>query len=106
MLLRAPLKETSVEAGAALRAIFGAGVAFLMIAAGVTLGEGGFDLAWLSDAFVEDADPAYKTAATLGAIVSAFLWWRGSSLVGKEFPIESHVLSFRLGVFASPSPRP
>lgn len=99
MLLRSPLKETSLEAGAALRAIFGAGVAYLMIASGVTLGEGGFDLVWLSDAFVEDANPAYKTAATLGATVSAFLWWRGGSLAGKEFPIENHVLSFRLGVF-------
>ncbi len=99
MVLRTPLKETSVEARAALKAVFGAGVAYLMIASGVTLGEGGFDLAWLSDAFKEDADPAYRTAATLGAVVSIGLWWRGGSLAAKEFPIESLVLSFRLGVF-------
>ena len=100
MVLRTPLKETSVEAGAALKAVFGAGVAYLMIASGVTLGGGGLDLAWLSDAFTEGADPAYRTAATVGAVVSIGLWWRGSSLAAKEFPIESLVLSFRLGVFA------
>ena len=99
MVLRTPLKQTSVEARAALKAVFGAGVAYLMIASGVTLGEGGFDLAWLSDAFKEDADPAYRTAATMGAAVSVGLWWRGGSLAAKEFPIESLVLSFRLGVF-------
>ena len=99
MVFRAPLNEISVEAKAALKAVFGAGVAYLMIASGVTLGEGGFDLAWLSDAFTEDADPAYRTAATLGTVVSVGLWWRGGSLAAKEFPIESLVLSFRLGVF-------
>jgi hypothetical protein len=86
MVLRAPLKETSVEARAALKAVFGGGVAYLMIASGVTLGEGGFDLAWLSDAFTEDADPAYRTAATLGAVVSVGLWWRGGSLAAKSSP--------------------
>ena len=95
-----PLKEMSVEVHFLLRAVFGAGVVYLMVAASVTTDGSGFDLGWMTLAASEFTPSSYRLMALLGVLLGMLMWWRGGSLATKEFPIESLTLSFRLGVIA------
>ena len=94
-----PIKAASAEVMYLLRFVAGVSVVYFMVASNVTRGVGGFDLSWASIAFFDSAPEGYRLVALIGILMGMALWWRGGSLAGKEFPIESLTFSFRLGVF-------
>lgn len=96
---RRPIKAASAEVMYLLRFVVGVSVVYFMVASNVTRGVGGFDLSWASIAFFDSAPEGYRLVALIGILMGMALWWRGGSLAGKEFPIESLTFSFRLGVF-------
>ena len=94
-----PAGGLSIEVTYFLKTVVGLGVAYLMIGSNISGNNGGFDLDWTELAFAESVAPEHRFIAISGLFIGMALWWRGSSLAWKEFPIESLNFSFRLGIF-------
>ncbi len=94
-----PVGGLSAEVTYLLKTVVGLGVAYLMIGSNISGNNGGFNLNWTELVFIESTTAEHRFIAISGLFIGMLLWWRGSSLAWKEFPIESLNFSFRLGIF-------